>query len=86
MFFLDEDALAQLVEASCDERDGPGGGSFTVGFFPSFFVVEGAGSEEGRGVFGNGVVEVRLEADAFLHFRVPLLENEIDLLRDGLIF
>jgi len=78
MFFLHDDALAELVEAFDDKGDCAGIGALAEGFFPFFFVVGGVGAEEGGGVGRVGVVEVGVEGGVG-GVGVPFGEDEFDL-------
>lgn len=70
-----------MFKAADHDGDGAGAGALAQGFFPFFFVVLGAGAEEGGLVGGNGVVEVGLEGGGG-GLGVPLGEGDVDLFLD----
>ena len=63
-FFLDEDALTELVKATHDEWNGSRIRAPAERVFPSVFVVAGARTKKGRGVRRDSVVEIGLKTDA----------------------
>ena len=82
VFFLVDDSVAELLEASDEDRNGARVWAFAKRFFPFVFVFAGVGAVESGAVFVDGVVEVGLEGFGLREW-IPFLINELNLLGDG---
>ena len=81
---MDEDALAKLPEAFYDERYCTGIRSFPECLFPFLFIVARIGPKERDCIGRKGVVEICVERTVG-GIGIPLGENSLDLIDDGLL-